>query len=133
MAYDNINVSSVSVTLLTTVLTVFHYLLQCVQQFQRFCTIYNFFTTHSKENLTFFPSCSGTRRNKIFRKVYVLAFRFLSPSFFFFTHLSAAVIDLLLGLLSVEQSPDKASSRPWSFSKCSGLVEGNFASSFSIK
>ena len=107
MAYNNINVSSVSVTLLTTVLTFLHYLLQCVQQFQRFCTIYNIFTTNSKENLTFLLSCSGTRRNQTFRKVYVFRLlglfnTFLSPSFVFFTHLFAAVIDPLLGLLAVK-------------------------------
>ena len=57
-------------------------------------------------------------------------FRF---SFFSFSLLFAAVIDLLLGLLVLKKTSEKASSRRVIFSmEQPGVVAGNFALSFSL-
>ena len=59
---------------------------------------------------------------------FFFAFPF-SPFLFFF----AAVIDLLLGLLAVKKTSEKASSRRAIFSmEQPGVVAGNFALSFSL-
>ena len=58
---------------------------------------------------------------------------FFRLSFFSFSLVFAAVIDLLLGLLGVEKTPEKASSRRAIFSmEHPGVVAGNFAPSFSL-
>ena len=61
------------------------------------------------------------------------AFRIFFAFFFSFSFLFAAVIDLLLGLLAVKTSSNKASSRWANFSmEQPSVVAGNFALSFSF-
>ena len=58
---------------------------------------------------------------------------FFRLSFFSFSLLFAAVIDLLLGLLAVKKTSEKASSRRAILSmEQPGVVAGNFALSFSL-
>ena len=58
---------------------------------------------------------------------------FFTLSFFSFSLVFAAVIELLLGLLAVKKTSDKASSRRVIFSmEHPGAVAGNFARSFSL-
>ena len=55
------------------------------------------------------------------------------PSFFSFSLVFAAVIELLLGLLAVKKTSEKASSRRVIFSmEHPGVVVGNFVPSFSL-
>ena len=71
----------------------------------------------------------GMCRNPNFENLeFFCAFPF-SPFLFFF----AAVIELLLGLLAVKKTSEKASSRRGIFSmEQPGVVAGNFAPSFSL-
>ena len=58
---------------------------------------------------------------------------FFRLSFFSFSLLFAAVIDLLLGLLAVKKTSEKVASRPAIFSmQQPGVLAGNFAPSFSL-
>ena len=58
---------------------------------------------------------------------------FFRLSIFSFSLLFAAAIDLLLGLLAVKKTSEKASSRQEIFSmEQPGVVAGNFALSFSL-
>ena len=58
---------------------------------------------------------------------------FFCPSFFYFTFLLAAVIDLLLGLLAVKKTFKKTSSRQAIFTlEKPRAVAGSFALSFSL-
>ena len=81
---------------------------------------------------------SGMRRDQNFEKVaYVFElfhfWNFFRLSFFSFSFLFATVIDLLLGLLAVKKTSEKASSRRAIFSmEQPGVVAGNFALSFSL-
>ena len=69
------------------------------------------------------------RRNQNF-KIFGIFFRL---SFFSFSLLFAAVIDLLLGLLAVKKTSEKASSRRAIFSmEQPGVVAESFALSFSL-
>ena len=89
--------------------------------------------------------CSGMHRNKKFPDFWTrkwptslgflrFKFFFMRLSFLSFPHLSAAVIDLLLGLLPVKKNSEKASSIQANFTmEWPCVVAGNFALSFSVK
>ena len=69
----------------------------------------------------------------VFRLFDLWNFFFFRLSFFTFSLLFAAVIDLLLGLLAVKKTSEKASSRRVIFSmEQPGVVAGKFALSFSL-
>ena len=77
-------------------------------------------------------------RNQNFEMTYVFTrlfhfWNFFGLSFFSFSFLFAAVIDLLLGLLAVKKLLEKASSRQAIFTmEQPGVVAGNFVPGFSL-
>ena len=72
-------------------------------------------------------------RNQNFEILRLFNCWFFSLSFFSFSFLFAAVVDLLLGLLVVKKTSKEVSSRrPILTMEQPGVVEGNFAPSFSL-
>ena len=93
-----------------------------------------FETSQLKDSMPLFPLAQPCTEIKILRYALHVSFNFFHLSFFSFSYLFAAVIDLPLGLLPVHLYSEKASSR-WAIytMECPCEVTGNFALNFLLQ